>query len=399
MTLKKKIGIIAIVCLVGWIDWRSGGLLNVLVSAFAGIGVPIWAVVIIVRQSLNKKKTPSVDPVRPAVFVPQPPSKKMKTLGITLAILLGALFLNPINLIVSNGLLSVRRTESALCKPETYQPVGETLALYCQSYPLLQPLFGTREEIGLNYAWLPKELNAIREGRGRIRHDSASIEMGGGHYHFGYLLKLDAEASSSATNVWTLALYGESYSRLRHLATFPLGIEQHITPDELFTNLVSRYDACIQNTRSDEDEQEHAWLRKISLYLRFDRVAEARELCKEMHKVKPKGSWATLTFALIVQEEESFERAEQVMLQWVKKRWGKPYAYRWLAEFYQLSGKPGKADDAMRHVARITLDWNVMSKWNKDGRWHNTYNSHDSGWDFDIERLLQRPIPKKPADE
>ena len=306
-------------------------------------------------------------------------SKKWKIIiYIVWAGVLGFLFLNPVSLWLTSYAIRVNIMESTLRKPRVYTPVGETLALYCQSYPLLQPFFETVSEYErlLNHAWLPEELNNAvhRNGRGGFSRDFAGVEMGGGLHHFGYRLRLDTGASSSATNVWQLYMYSDGKRTDRHLATFRLSAEQQITPDGLLSNLVSRYDACIQGKDYGRYDKEDAWKRKIEILVRFGRIAEARAVCKEMHEAMPDEPWPTLTVALIVAEEESFERAEQMMLQWVEKH----YAYRWLAHFYQLSGKPEKADETMRHRAP-SAEW--VSR-----RWYSPYESDR----FDI-RLLRKP--------
>ncbi|MCL2104025.1 MAG: hypothetical protein FWH21_03070 [Kiritimatiellaeota bacterium] len=43
--------------------------------------------------------------------------------------------------------MSTNPARRILYSPKTYVPVGETLALYCQSYPRLQSLFETEHDI------------------------------------------------------------------------------------------------------------------------------------------------------------------------------------------------------------------------------------------------------------
>jgi len=365
MAITKKLKIISLAVVLGSLCcfsfWIGPGL-GIIVLICIGLSFAIWSAV----TRLSKKW-------KIAIYV--------VWVGI-----LGFLFLNPISLWVIAGSIRINIMESTLCKPSVYTPVGETLALYCQSYPLLQPFFEPASEYErlLNHAWLPEELNNAvpRKGRGSFSHDFAGIEMGGGFHHFGYQLQLDTDASSSATNVWQLYMYSEMPPK-RHLKTFHLDAGQQITPDELLSNLVSRYDACIQGKAYSRYDKEDAWKGKIGILVRFNRIAEARVVCKEMREAMPDESWPTLTVALIMAEEESFERAEQMMLQWVEKH----YAYRWLAHFYQLSGKPDKADETMRHRAPSGERYNRQ--------WYSPYENDR----FDIERLLQRPVSRRLPEE
>ncbi len=78
--------------------------------------------------------------------------------------------------------LQIDLNEAQLKQPKVYEPVAQTLALYCQSDQNFIPEY-------LSYAWLPEELNAIGHGNGRVQPKNAFIEMGGGFHHFGYSLK------------------------------------------------------------------------------------------------------------------------------------------------------------------------------------------------------------------
>ncbi|MCL1920103.1 MAG: hypothetical protein FWG50_03350 [Kiritimatiellaeota bacterium] len=95
---------------------------------------------------------------------------------------LGVLVLNPFSLMFINAQYAICKSESHMRKPEVYEPVGEALALYCQSYPLLQEIFGTGP-VYLDTAWLPENLSSFS-----IREDAAYVIMGGGFYHWGYHL-------------------------------------------------------------------------------------------------------------------------------------------------------------------------------------------------------------------
>ena len=51
---------------------------------------------------------------------------------------------------------SVEKGEASIKNPDVYIPVGERLALYCQSYPVLESFFELKGSLGLNGAWLPE---------------------------------------------------------------------------------------------------------------------------------------------------------------------------------------------------------------------------------------------------
>lgn len=286
-----------------------------------------------------------------------------KRIAIRCAIALGvlaALALNPIGCFFIGVVLSVgqiRKAESAMRDPKVFEQVAERLALYCQSDQSLFPQY-------LNYAWLPEDLNAVRHGWASVSTNYAHVEMGGGFHHFGYRLKLDIDASSPKTNVWQLHMYSEGSSD-RHLKTLHVGAERHFLPDEMLTMVIDGFDAQI--LRKPHDERAHQG--KIQTYLRFDQVDQARDACRSMLKAMPDNWWPVLVNALILAEENSFNQAEEFMLQWVGNR-KNFFRYMDLAYFYQLLGNAGKAAEAMRQSTQYT--GNVP--------WGHGGNAEHRGW-------------------
>jgi len=267
--------------------------------------------------------------------------------------ILAFLFLNPICLIVIRMGAQIVKSERYMCKPEVYTPTGETLSLYCQSYPLLKSLFKPKyDSVSLNSAWLPERL----DGYVIIGQNEACVIMGGGFHHWGYVLSLDKQASSALTNIWQLHMRSEGRPNDRHLWTFCTETTRQFTADEMLSAVIARYDTRIQS-KLCEDEWKNIWEGKINTYLLFDRVVEARAACREMLALVPKewNQWLTLTVALIMAEEESFERAEQMMVQWVKAD-EKFESYLDLAYFYQLSNKPSKAAEAIRQATKYNAN-------------------------------------------
>jgi len=283
-------------------------------------------------------------------------TKKRKIIigvAIVAVVFLAVLFLNPINLYMISVRRFIHKTETTLRKPEVYMPIGEALVIYCQSYPLLQSLFAREEgecdrDIRLSGAWLPKAANAFdSDARIRIGEQNAFAGFGGGFFGYGYKVSLTPKLSTTATNVWQLFRFSSSTYSDHHLATLHMDATRQFTPDEMLSNVVAHCEAHIQR----EPDNEHIWIGKVKAYLLFNRITEARETCRAMLDVIPEESeqawWPMLTVALITAEEESFERAEQMMTQWAEKD-GHFSRYLNLACFYQLSGKPDKAAEAIR---------------------------------------------------
>ena len=239
------------------------------------------------------------------------------------------------------GMGHIRESESAMRDPKVYTPVAETLALYCQSAPSLFPEY-------MNDAWLPEELNAIGHGRASVSTNYAHVEMGGGFHHFGYHLALDQDASTTGTNVWQLYMYSEG-SEDQRLRTFPVDSTRRFLPDQLLSRVVAGLDKQI--LRKPDDASAHQ--SKIQTYLRFDRVDQAREACRSMLQSMPDAWWPVLVNALILTEEESRDQAEETLSVWVQKD-ENFFRYMDLAYFFQLTGKPDKAADAMRQSTGYT---------------------------------------------
>jgi hypothetical protein len=106
---------------------------------------------------------------------------KKKFWIILLVIVVAVLILNPIGLMVIGvfvGMVGIKFTEAKLQKPAIYQPVAARLATYCQSDQNLFP------EI-LSFAWLPPEVSHLGHPWCEVRTNFASVEFGGGFYHFG----------------------------------------------------------------------------------------------------------------------------------------------------------------------------------------------------------------------
>ena len=279
--------------------------------------------------------------------------KKPITIGCLIAAgVLAILILNPIGcsiLGVFMGMGHIRKMESAMASPRVYEPVGQRLALYCQSDQSLFPGY-------MGYAWLPRELNALGDGWTSVNADSAHVEMGGGFHHFGYNLVLHPETSTTGTNVWELYLYSEG-SRDRHLQTIPVPVSERLTPDALVQKVVEGFEERL--SKKPEDERAHQG--KIQTYLRFNKVAEARRACADMLKAMPDNWWAVLVNALLA-DEYSLGHGKELITEWVKKD-ENFFRYMDLAYFCLLTGQPREAAQA---IVKAT-EFNASTMWGEGG--------------------------------
>jgi len=162
--------------------------------------------------------------------------KRIGIIVIVLCVFLPFLFLNPVSLFVTMYGGALVSEKLYLCNPKTYTVVGETLALYCQSYELLRSHGdGTVQVhsdcVTLHGAWLPKGLSGV----GTIQPNGASIGMGGVFHDYGYEFSLDTKASTVLTNVWQLYYSaGKGKSKTdRHLLTIHLDSVRQLSADDL----------------------------------------------------------------------------------------------------------------------------------------------------------------------
>lgn len=242
----------------------------------------------------------------------------------------------------------IRVIEWEMKKPEVYEAVAETLILYCQSDKKLIP-----EDLG--YAWLPAELRKLGHGRVKVNAKHARIEMGGGFYHFGYILELDEQASTQQANVWHLRMYREDRDEATRLCTKSVPPTSRLSADALLARVLDGYNELITQSAADEDDQAAAWEGKIQLFLHFDKVPEARNACKDMLDKMPSNWWANLVCALVTAEEKTSEDGERFLSAWVKKN-PNFFSYLDLAYYHQLHSQPKKAAEAMMRATDYDAD-------------------------------------------
>jgi tetratricopeptide (TPR) repeat protein len=285
---------------------------------------------------------------------PEPPRKKRKKkLWIILGVvILAVLVFNPFSLIflsVFVGMGHIKIVEAKLQKPAVYEPVAERLATYCQSDQSLFPKI-------LSYAWLPVEISRLGHPWCEIATNFASVEMGGGFYHFGYTLELDETASTPAknvwhlvgndeagsvpaTNVWNLFLAREGSSN-KLLMTLRLAATQHVTGEDLEKLVGASFDQSIK-------EGDGGYQSKVMLQLRFGQTTQAVATCMDWMKAKPDSWRARFTYAHVRCRMGETEPAAAQFSDWVDthKAFGN---YIYLALFNYREGRTNQAVNAVR---------------------------------------------------
>jgi len=244
----------------------------------------------------------------------------------------------------------INKVEAVLQKPEVYQTVAAQMALYCQSDTNFFP-----EYIGA--AWLPAEVRKIGYPHGRIDPEDAYLEFGGGFHHFGYRLERNKEQSSSDTNIWKLIFLSED-SDDKPLITIQVPATNHLEEAVLLGKVIEGYDSLIATAGSGEDSQEGVHQNKIQTLLRFNRIPEAREVCRDLLKRVPNDWWAVLVNALITAQEKSRPAGDAVINEWVQKQ-PNFFSYLDLAYYYELQSEFARASDAIIKATEYdaNTDW------------------------------------------
>lgn len=263
--------------------------------------------------------------------------------GICAVILLCGLCLaSPFLLVIGSVLASqafIAQNEAAMRDPAVATPVARTLALYCQSDQRLFPEH-------LDGGWVPQELARIGpHAWGSVSATSASFELGGGFYHYGYGLHLDQAASTTTARVWRLALHRENQPS-ETVATVTLAPSERLSADELFALLVVNHDARI----SRAPDQLGPYQQKLDTCGRFGKRADGRAVLDDMVGRFPDEWFPRLVLALVVAETDP-AAAEAGLRAWVD---GKPDLFRCLdlAYYHQLRGEPAKAAAAAQRATQ-----------------------------------------------
>jgi tetratricopeptide (TPR) repeat protein len=275
-----------------------------------------------------------------SVGSPEPPKKGGKwkfwiLSGLGLAFL-AVLIFNPFSQILISVLVGshqIKITEGKLQKPEIYQPVAQRLATYCQSDQNLFPKI-------LSHAWLPGEISSLGEPWCEVATNYASVEFGGGFYHFGYRLELNKAASDPATNAWNLFLAREEQPDVL-LMTMRLTSTQQVTAGDLAKLVGASYEQMIKVGEPG------GYVGKVMLQLRFGQTRQVAAICEDWMKARPDSWLAQLTYAHIRCRMGQTEPAAAQFSEWVDahQSFGN---YIYLALFNYREGRTNQAAQAVR---------------------------------------------------
>ena len=108
-----------------------------------------------------------------------------------------------------------------LQKPAVFTPAALTLARMC--------LAGYTNGYHHFTNIVPRSTNGFGDCWGGVSSNRASMEFGGGPWHFGYDLTLDETNSRKGTNYWILTMYSEG-EPTRTLLEFPLSASETDNP-------------------------------------------------------------------------------------------------------------------------------------------------------------------------
>ena len=171
---------------------------------------------------------------------------------------------------------NISRKEGMLQKPSVFEPTAEALALYCQSSPEFFP-------DDLSYAWMPPEMADVGGYPWvTVSTNGASVEMGGGFYHFGYELNMDTERSNGQTNVWVLCFYSEGSGQKR-LTEVALPKTRQLTQQELITRVIAGFDHRLKVFPTDNE----AFKGKVQFFLHFGEMERAKTACMRWAEASP----------------------------------------------------------------------------------------------------------------
>jgi tetratricopeptide (TPR) repeat protein len=171
---------------------------------------------------------------------------------------------------------NISRKEAMLQKPSVFEPTAETLALYCQSSPEFFP-------DDLSYAWMPPEMADVGGYPWvTVSTNGASVEMGGGFYHFGYELNVDTERSNVQTNVWVLCFYSEGSGQKR-LTEVALPKTRQLTQQELVARVLAGFDHRLKGFPTDNE----AFKGNVQFLLRFGDMGRAKTTCMRWAEASP----------------------------------------------------------------------------------------------------------------
>lgn len=269
---------------------------------------------------------------------------KLFVIAAVMAALAALVFFSPVRMFVGIPIAihQIHKQEGRMQLPGNCQPVATNLALYCQSLELLQ----ITNEIGVSR--LPPPIPQLGAARGMFTSNNAFVEFGGGFYHYGYRLDLDATKSGAGNNVWQLFLCREgSPDALLYTCSLP---EVARYPVSMFlSNSLAEYDSRIKATPNDLG----LYKGKLNLWLQFDRT-QVRPACTNFINLVPEHWWPRLTLALLDGGNGHFDEASTNLVKFVESQ--PSYSgYIYLAYFYQVTGKPDAAAKAVEKAVSYPI--------------------------------------------
>jgi hypothetical protein len=114
---------------------------------------------------------------------------------------------------VHESVKQARAFHRGLQESNVFTPAALTLARMCQA--------GVTKEYERLTNLVPSLKSEMGDCWGNINPNGASMEFGGGFWHFGYELQRDDSKFSAETNYWILTMYTEGETN-RTLLTFSL---------------------------------------------------------------------------------------------------------------------------------------------------------------------------------
>lgn len=140
-------------------------------------------------------------------------------------------------LIVHTLLWSVGAKEDALTSPNNFKPIGDDLALLCQTYQAHSDWFENQDPFAP--PWTPAPALALHPTWVQLSADAAHIEYGGGFYHFGYdLSRDDAAAVKPGEKAWVLSLARENQPD-RVLERFAIPSRNRLTEQQFVDRMLA----------------------------------------------------------------------------------------------------------------------------------------------------------------
>lgn len=272
--------------------------------------------------------------------------KKMRGIIVTCLALVGCLafFIVGFPLVsIFIDITRIKRIEARMKQPAVYEPVGYTLARYCQSDRRFFP-----QEI--DWIWFPPELKRlVSYGYGRINPQQARIIIGGGFHHYGYSLVLDEAHSNNRLNTWQLFMFSED-SADTDLMTFTLSPSEQFSADQLLSKILEE-DNTPLSTATQYEYTDERQMKKMLLLLRFHKLDEAIQTCRDWFSKQPEYWLPRFAYAHLRARSGERVEAAREFSQWIGSHPNFAH-YIYLFLFYMREHQEEEALQAIRQAIR-----------------------------------------------